>query len=89
MDAAYLHERAACCRRMAQTLPRDNPARFYLLEIADDLLASALRLRRGLRALGQNMDEQLPDGWFCYPRTLRQLQPQPSSAPRFNAGADS
>jgi hypothetical protein len=51
MDAAYLHARAATCRRLAQTLPRDNPGRYYLLEIADDLLASELKLRRGQRRL--------------------------------------
>jgi hypothetical protein len=71
MDAAFLHARAVTCRRLAQTLPRNDPGRLYLLGIADDLLATELRVRRGLsRMVGPRLYELLPNNWFCYPRTL-------------------
>src|SRR6516164_11769138 len=46
MDTADLREKAQTCRRWAEALPRNDPERFYLLELHDDLLACAVRLER-------------------------------------------
>jgi hypothetical protein len=46
MDTADLREKAQTCRRWAEALPRNDPERFYLLELYDDLLACAVRLER-------------------------------------------
>src|SRR6516225_8942773 len=46
MDTADLREKAQTCRRWAEALPRNDPERFYLLELHDDLLACAVRVRR-------------------------------------------
>jgi hypothetical protein len=46
MDPADLREKAQTRRRWAEALPRNDPERFYLLELHDDLLACAVRLER-------------------------------------------
>jgi hypothetical protein len=46
MDTADLREKAQTCRRWEEALPRNDPERFFLLELHDDLLAGTVRLER-------------------------------------------
>ena len=37
MDASYFREKAETCRRLANDLRWNNPARFHLMDVAEDL----------------------------------------------------
>jgi hypothetical protein len=37
MDANYFREKAETCRRLANDLRWNNPARFHLMDLAEDL----------------------------------------------------
>ncbi len=49
MDAKYFREKAALCERLADGLSLNNPARFQLMDLADDFRkrAKAIGTTRG------------------------------------------
>ena len=44
MDAKYLREKAALCERLADGLSLNNPARFQLMDLAEDFVKHAKEL---------------------------------------------
>jgi hypothetical protein len=44
MDARYFREKAALCERLADGLSLNNPARFQLMDLAEDFMKRAKEL---------------------------------------------
>jgi hypothetical protein len=59
MDAKYLREKAALCERLADGLSLNNPARFQLMDLAEDFLKHAKQLEeQGAEQEGQSQQHR-------------------------------
>ena len=54
MDAKYFREKAMLCQRLADGLSLNNPGRFQLMDLAEDLMKRA----KELEAQGAEQQEQ-------------------------------
>jgi hypothetical protein len=61
MDAKYCREKAALCERLADALSLNNPARFELMDLADDFVKRAKELE-ALGAEQQGQSQSQKDG---------------------------
>ena len=59
MGAKYLREKAALCERLADGLSLNNPARFQLMDLAEDFLKHAKQLEaQGAEQEGQSQQHR-------------------------------
>jgi hypothetical protein len=59
MDAKYFREKAALCERLADGLSLNNPARFQLMDLAEDFSKRAKELEaQGTEQQGQSQPQQ-------------------------------
>jgi hypothetical protein len=60
MDARYFREKATLCERLADGLSLNNPARFQLMDLAEDFMKRAKELEaQGAEQQGHSQPQKL------------------------------
>jgi hypothetical protein len=62
MDARYFRDRAETCLRLAKELPWNNPGRFHLMDMAENLQRRAAKLE-GHELPAQQQQQQPRTGY--------------------------
>ncbi len=68
MDARYFRERAETCLRLAKELPWNNPGRFHLMDMAENLQTRAAKLEGHELPAQQQQQQQQQQQRTGYPK---------------------